>query len=122
LSGESPKLQFMRNLSNDLPNLFTGDMPLAALQAESTREKETDRRPEQVAREFVKWCCGFGADFRNSPDLANLRFWCQKTKIKLKDVEQDAVLAEARRLFAKKVELITRKVDASLPQMNTMSE
>ena len=124
MSRESPKLRPMRNLSTNSPSLFAPEVAAAGVveAVEPPREKQIERHSEAIAREFIKWCCGFGADFRNSPDLANLRFWCENTKLKLKDDEKEEVLAFARRLFSKKLEQLTRKVDASLPQMNTMSE
>jgi hypothetical protein len=110
----------MRNLTNEPSSLFPTEGILA--DAAQRAEPVEDRKAEKIAREFVKWCCGFGADFRNSPDPTNFRFWSEKTKLKLNDVEHHEVLSESRRLFARKIEQITRKADASLPQMNTMSE
>ena len=107
----------MRNLTNESPNLFANEGVLAG----AVQQKQ-ENKSDALAREFVKWCCGFGSDFRNSPDVTNLRFWSQKVKLKLKDAEQVEVLDQARRLFAKKLEQITRKPDATLPQMNTMVE
>ena len=113
----------MRNLSNDTQNLFPAEAVLAeaARRAEPERKEDT-RKSEQLAREFIRWCFSFGSDFRNSPDVTNFHFWAQKTRLKLKDAEEDEVLGEARRLFDKRVEQAARKADASLPQMNTMSE
>jgi hypothetical protein len=121
LSNERPKLRFMHNLTNDSSSLFPTEGILAEA-AHRAAEAPEDKKAEKIAREFVKWCCGFGADFRNSPDRTNFSFWSAKTKLKLKDSEHQEVLSEAQRLFAKKIEQITRKADATLPQMNTMSE
>jgi hypothetical protein len=111
----------MRNLNEESPNLFSMEGVLAEAATRGQPPTE-ERRSENLAREFVKWCCSFGSDFRNSPDAGNLRFWCEKTRLKLKDAEQKEVLADAQRLFGKKLEQHARKQDASLPQMNTMSE
>lgn len=61
------------------------------------------------AKDFVRWCCSLGGDFRNSPDIANLRYWAQKTEVKFKDGEEAAVLEAARALFLKRIEQLTRK-------------
>src|SRR5579862_5912479 len=37
------------------------------------------------AKDFVRWCCSFGADFRNSPDITNLRYWAQKNNVKIRE-------------------------------------
>lgn len=122
MSSERPKLRFMRTLSNDSANLFPTDGALAEEVRRVEKADPEEKQSANLAREFVKWCCGFGSDFRNSPDRTNLQFWAQKTRIKLKDAERDEVLAESRRLFGKKMEQLTRKTDATIPQLNTMSE
>jgi hypothetical protein len=110
----------MRNLINEAPSLFPTN-PIVIEPARSP-EPSGEKKPESIAREFVKWCCGFGSDFRNSPDYTNLRFWCEKVRMRLDADGQQAVLVEAQKLFARKLEQLMRKADASLPQMNTMSE
>jgi hypothetical protein len=62
-----------------------------------------------VAKDFVKWCCSFGHGFHNSPDIANLRYWARKSKLKIKEREEAAVLEVARTLFLKRIEHLTRK-------------
>ena len=63
------------------------------------------------AKEFVRWCCGFGADFRNSPDVTNLRFWAQKIKLKFKETEERDILETARPIFLKRIEQAVRKAE-----------
>ncbi|HLQ76380.1 MAG TPA: hypothetical protein VK210_03445 [Terriglobia bacterium] len=61
------------------------------------------------AREFVGWCCSLGDNFRNSPDATNFQYWLRQTKIKTTKAEEGEILAEARRLFMRKVEQHVRK-------------
>jgi hypothetical protein len=61
------------------------------------------------AKEFVRWCCSFGADFRNSPDVTNLRYWSQKSKIKIKERDEAEILDTARSMFQKRIEQAIRK-------------
>ena len=63
------------------------------------------------AKEFVRWCCSFGAAFRNSPDITNLRFWAQKQKIKIQDREQAEILDTARSMLLKRIEQAVRKAE-----------
>ena len=67
------------------------------------------------AREFIRWCCSLGDDFRNSPDAANLQFWARKTKSKIARNEEVEILAEARRLFLRKIEQHVRRVATAAP-------
>ena len=69
----------MRELSHDTqdtPTLFDAPPPAAVTQA----------------KDFVRWCWSFGTDFRNSPDIANLRYWAQKNKVKIKDRDEAEIL------------------------------
>lgn len=61
------------------------------------------------AKDFVRWCCSFGADFRNSPDIANLRYWAQKNNVKIKERDEREILETARPIFLKKIEQAVRK-------------
>ena len=61
------------------------------------------------AKDFVRWCCSFGNDFRNSPDISNLRYWAHKNKIKMKERDEQEILETARPLFLKRVEQAIRK-------------
>jgi hypothetical protein len=61
------------------------------------------------AKEFVRWCCSFGANFRNSPDITNLRYWARKTKVKIKDRDEAEILQTARAVFLKRMEQLMRK-------------
>ncbi len=65
------------------------------------------------AKDFVKWCCSFGAGFHNSPDVANLRYWAKKMKVKIKEREEPAVIEAAHGLFLKRIEQQTRKSEKS---------
>jgi hypothetical protein len=86
----------MRDLAQDVsPSLFDAPPPESYLQA----------------KDFVRWCCSFGADFRNSPDLANLRYWAFKSKIKIKERDEADVLETARSLFSRRIELAIRKAE-----------
>ena len=86
----------MRDLSQDAPSLF--DAPPA---------------PSYLhAKEFVRWCCSFGSEFRNSPDIANLRFWAQKNKVKVKESEESDILGAARTMLLKQIGQSVRKAEA----------
>jgi hypothetical protein len=85
------------------PELLSGNEPVTAVE-------ETPERPD-LAPGFVRWCWSFGGDFRNSPDITNLRFWLQKVKATPSPNEEEEILEEARRLFLKKVEQAVRKAD-----------
>jgi DNA primase large subunit len=65
------------------------------------------------AREFVRWCCSLGDNFRNSPDGTNLQSWMKKGKIKVSRAEEAEILSEARKLFMKKVEQHVRRATAA---------
>jgi hypothetical protein len=83
----------MRELSQDTPTLFDVPPPLAVSQA----------------KEFVRWCCSFGKDFRNSPDVANLRYWAKTNKVKIKERDEAEILQAARIAFLKRIEQSIRK-------------
>jgi hypothetical protein len=86
----------MREVSQDAyPSLFDAPPPESYVQA----------------REFVRWCCSFGTEFRNSPDVANLRFWAQKNKIKIKPYDEVEILDTARPLFFRRIEQAVRKFE-----------
>src|SRR5262249_55765274 len=102
----------MRNFTPvDMPTLFPPDAPMTPVAASSLAVESTEQTPEKLAREFVRWCWGFGKDFRNSPDVTNLRFWMQKTRSKSLDTDEAAILNEARRLFLKRLEQLVAKSD-----------
>ena len=82
------------------------------LPVETTPREE--KRSENLAKDFVKWCFSFGAAYRNSPDIINLRTWLGKTNMKLKDAEENDVLIEARRLYLKRVDQMMKKTDAPI--------
>jgi hypothetical protein len=83
----------MRELSQDTPTLFDAPPPATVLQA----------------KDFVRWCCSFGTNFRNSPDIGNLRYWAQKNKVKIKQRDEIEILQAARAAFRKRIEQLTRK-------------
>jgi hypothetical protein len=84
----------MRDLSQDVsPSLFDAPPSSSYLHA----------------KEFVRWCCSFGPDFRNSPDVTNLRYWAHKSKVYIEEREVAEVLETARPLFLKRIEQAVRK-------------
>ena len=88
----------MRELSHDLqdtPTLFDAPPPPTVSQA----------------KDFVRWCCSFGTNFRNSPDITNLRYWARKNKVKVKDRDEAEILQAARAVFLKRIEQLMRKAE-----------
>jgi hypothetical protein len=83
----------MRELSQDTPSLFDPPPPPTI----------------SHAKDFVRWCCSFGANFRNSPDVANLRYWAHKHKVQIKEREEAEILEVARNAFLKRIEQLVRK-------------
>ena len=83
----------MRELSQDTPTLFDAPPPITVTHA----------------KDFVRWCCSFGNSFRNSPDVANLRYWAKKNKVNIKEREESEILEAARAAFLKRIEQLTRK-------------
>ena len=63
------------------------------------------------AKDFVKWCCSFGPEFRNSPDASNLRYWAQKNKIKIDQPDERVILDSAREIYLKRVEQRVREAE-----------
>src|SRR4030095_6571360 len=100
-----------RDVSQHARTLF--DAPLTpevpSVLAPAWNEKGT----EKLAKDFVRWCFSFGNDFRNSPDVTNLRYWAQKTKSKIGESDEAEILGTARLLFFKRIEQLTRKSEAS---------
>jgi hypothetical protein len=66
-----------------------------------------------MARDFVRWCFGFGGDFRNSPDLINLRFWARKTKSNISESEELEIITIARPVFLRRIEQIMKKAESA---------
>jgi len=93
----------------ETPSLFTPELLNGneSLDVIASPEKSTD----VIARDFVQWCWSFGNDFRNSPDITNLRSWLRKGETNPSASEEEEILAEARRLFLKRVEQAIRKAD-----------
>ena len=83
----------MRELSQDTPSLFDAPPPATVSQA----------------KDFVRWCCSFGTAFRNSPDVANLRYWARKHNVEIKKRDEAEILEAARAAFRKRIEQLMRK-------------
>jgi hypothetical protein len=85
----------MRELSQsqEAPSLFDAPPPQTYLQA----------------KDFVKWCCSFGPEFRNSPDASNLRYWAHKNKIKIDQPDEREILESAREIYLKRIEQRVRQ-------------
>ena len=96
--------------SLETPNLFAPELLTRGETVETVTESP-DTSFAAVARDFVAWCCSFGSDFRNSPDVTNLRVWLRKGAMDVSSSEEEEILLEARRLFLKKVEQAVRKAD-----------
>jgi hypothetical protein len=92
------------------PDLLGGD-PAVEPAVEENVEEKAEGTPDALARSFVHWCWGFGNDFRNSPDITNLRVWLRKVNASPTANEEEDILEESRRLFLKKVEQAVRKAD-----------
>jgi hypothetical protein len=92
----------------ETPSLFTPEL-LTDASVENVVENE--KSSAAIARDFVRWCCSFGNDFRNSPDITNLRVWMRQGSMDPSSSEEEEILAEARRLFLKRVEQAVRKAD-----------
>lgn len=95
--------------SAETPSLFTPEL-LTGGQAVENNIESSETSAATLARDFVRWCCSFGNDFRNSPDITNLRVWMRNGEMNASS-EEEEILAEARRLFLKKVEQAVRKAD-----------
>ena len=87
----------MRELSQDTPTLF--DAPPTPTISQ--------------AKDFVRWCCSFGPDFRNSPDVANLRYWAKKNTVKIIEGDEVEILEAARIAFLTRIEQFMRKSEQS---------
>jgi len=86
----------MREVSQEISrSLFDAPPPASYLQA----------------KDFVRWCWSFGADFRNSPDVTNLRYWARKANVTIQKAEEEEVLNTARSLFLRRLEQSVRKFE-----------
>ena len=94
----------------DTPMLFSPEL-LDATDTLDIVPQSAEKSPEILARDFVRWCWSFGREFRNSPDITNLRFWLRRGKLRPSSQEEEEILVEARRLFLKRVVLAVRKAD-----------
>ena len=101
----------MRNAtSTEAPNLFTPEL-FDGTESLDIVVAGAEKSPEILARNFVRWCWSFGTEFRNSPDITNLRSWLRNEKLDPSAAEEVEILLEARRLFLKRVEQAVRKAD-----------
>jgi hypothetical protein len=87
----------VRELSQDTPGLFDAPPPVSV----------------SHAKDFVRWCCSFGMNFRNSPDVGNLRYWARKNKVKIRERDEAEILEAARAAFLKRIEQLMRKSQKS---------
>ena len=99
-----------RDASHHSRTLF--DAPLTPEVPSVLTPAWNEKGTEKLAKDFVRWCFSFGGDFRNSPDITNLRYWAQKVKSKFDETEESAILEAARALFFKRIDQLTRKTDA----------
>ena len=97
-----------RDLPQQTPLVFDTPPPVAR-SPESPRELKDEKGTDRLAKDFVRWCCSFGAEFRNSPDITNLRYWIRKNKLKIKERQEAELLESARPLFSKRIEQLMRK-------------
>ena len=65
------------------------------------------------AKDFVKWCCSFGPEFRNSPDASNFRYWAHKNKIDIDQRDERQILDAAREIYLKRIEQRIRQVEGA---------
>jgi hypothetical protein len=95
------------------PSLFENASLLQVPPQAEPQESREEKRNEKLARDFLRWCCSFGRDFRNSPDITNLRFWIKKARLKLKPRDEADILRAVRPLFIKHLEQLARKSDGA---------
>jgi hypothetical protein len=100
-----------RDLPHATPSLF--DAPLATPIRDVLEPSWNEKGLEKLAKDFVRWCFSFGGEFRNSPDITNLRYWLQKTKSKIAESDELQILEIARPLFFKRIDQLTRKPEPS---------
>lgn len=63
----------------------------------------------QIARTFVRWCFSLGADFRNSPDVTNLRAWTGGNGLPYKSSQERQILKNARELHSQRIATSLKK-------------
>jgi hypothetical protein len=101
------ELTGMRDYST--PSLFEVTPANPQLSGPEPPAGKEENPGERLAKDFVRWCFSFGADFRNSPDVTNLRFWARKVKVKVKESEELNILSEARKLYQRRIEQRIKK-------------
>ena len=67
----------------------------------------------QLARIFIRWCCSFDKEFRNSPDEGNLRAWAGKEGFCYKSAQEKQILKSAGELYLKRIVSSLRKSQGS---------
>src|SRR5262245_48535786 len=97
-----------RDFQQQTPLPFDTPLPADPI-SQPPQELKIEKGTDRLAKDFVRWCCSFGTEFRNSPDLTNFRYWARKNKVKIKERQQAEVLDSARLLFSKRIEQRIRK-------------
>jgi hypothetical protein len=100
-----------RDVPQQIPSLF--DVPLAAPVPDVLEPSWSEKGPDKLAKDFVRWCFSFGDHFRNSPDITNLRYWGKQSKSTIGESEEHHILTIARPLFFKRIDQLTRKAEPS---------
>jgi hypothetical protein len=95
-------------------DLFSDPLIVPEVPPPVPEQPRPEKRAAKLAAEFVRWCCSFGRDFRNSPDITNLRFWIEKTKLKLKPQEEAELLDAAQTAFRKHIEQLMRRSETAV--------
>ena len=67
----------------------------------------------QLARRFIRWCCSFGKEFRNSPDEGNQRAWAGKEGFRYKSAQEKQILKSAGELYLKRIVSSLKKSQGS---------
>jgi len=98
-----------RDFRQGTPSLFEAPPSAPVPAPEPARQPDEEKSTSRLARDFVRWCWSFGAEFRNSPDVTNLRYWIHKHKLKIKHREEAEILQSARMLFLRRIELLIKK-------------
>jgi hypothetical protein len=101
----------MRELTT--PSLFNeSDVLPPVVNNEASVHEE--KRTEKLAKDFIRWCFGFGPEFRNSPDIINLRTWANKLKWKLTESEEIELLQDARKLYLRRIDQMMKKSESPM--------
>ena len=93
----------MANSDTRTPSLFDSVEPSLKV------DLSVPATSSQLARNFVRWCCSFGEEFRNSPDEGNLRVWARGEDFRYKSTQEKQILKSARELYLKRIVSSMRK-------------